>query len=446
MKLHAPRPRPIDTLSPWWVRAQRPQPAVLWDRARFELERQTELGWAALVERLDPADARPFFERAEALAGHIAMADPEDAGAFHALFDMHVLHGRGGEARRVAEVLFDLFRDQPDEVEQLALRVCFDARDRDLAVLLARHVADALPERRALLDDVTEAFSTAPYLSDEARLALRAFLLERGVVRLGRGFENHCDGELTHTSEWLLRSGYDVERATAHLESIHAGRCDCEVLLHAEPDGLVDSLTNFRPFAARRAFLREQWRAWALTREAEALAAEDPAAALGIAEEAATRNPADPRAHLVRAVALLAAGNADAAYDAVLDALDIDPGQADARLLQGRLLADQGRFAEARQVFSELAEARPDWGEATVGLFGCIIELQEADAFVQVLTKAGDPDARPEPVERFMRAINQAVSARLVDPGQSAVPGGWSLACGVLGWSANRHPLSRALP
>jgi Flp pilus assembly protein TadD len=91
---------------------------------------------------------------------------------------------------------------------------------------------------------------------------------------------------------------------------------------------------------------------------------------------AVTRSPTRPKAHYNFALVLSAKKERDRALDELKVAGDLDPQDADIRYLAGVILLRQGRLDEARKMFEEALERRPDHADAKHNL-ALLIDLEK---------------------------------------------------------------------
>lgn len=129
----------------------------------------------------------------------------------------------------------------------------------------------------------------------------------------------------------------------------------------------------------------------------------NPDRAARLLERAATMNPRDPEIANNRALIARDIGQADLAEAEFRRALELRPGFAQASTGLGRLLIDQERWQDARDIYETLPQASPGNVASRYGLGMALLGLGEAEAaaagFDALIREGND---RPE--IRFMRA------------------------------------------
>lgn len=323
-----------------WLLAQQPDPA--------------ELGLKAL-EAKQYEQAVEYFTRA-------CQADPADyAARFHLALAQSLL-GRDAEAiagyRKVLELKPGLYEAQLN-LGVLLLR----QKDPQQALPLLQAAAEARPTvarpqyylAQALLETgdaaaAVERFRRAVALdpsSADAQLGLA-----RALARLGRLEE----------SEQHFRKAAELERGDSATQIL------LELADRYEKAGLrqkaveIYALLPHAPEAAERLgyLLVELGR---------------PAEALPILEKLVAGSPTTTvRAEL--AIAYSRTGQPEKALEQLRTALAADPENPDLRLLYGRMLRDQKRFAEAAGEFARVVAARPSSVEAWNELAAMLVSLE----------------------------------------------------------------------
>jgi tetratricopeptide (TPR) repeat protein len=333
--------------------------------------------WLALCRQADPIaegikalEAQNYREAAELFA-RAWQADPNDYGALFHLALAHSLLGRDEEAireyRRVLELKPGLYEAE---------------LNLGLLLLRQKRAAEAAPYLEAAADQKPG--------QARPRLHLGLAWLEAGRPE---------------AAEKALRAALELDpgSAAAHLGLARA---------LARQNRLDEAAPHFRKAAELDAGFQDGlWELAALYekqgRKEEAIALyrrfpENPAAqerlgqllveagrpeeAVAALEQAAARSPTSAnRAAL--ALAYAKSGQAEKALELLRGAVGAEPDNPELRLLYGRLLRDQKRFAEAAGEFLRYVQARPDSLEGWNELAAMLISLEQYQRALEALDR-----------------------------------------------------------
>jgi len=333
--------------------------------------------WLALGQQPDPAaeglkalEARNYQEAAECFA-RAWQADPNDYGALFHLALAHSFLGKDAEAiseyRKVLELKPGLYEAQ---------------LNLGILLLRQRRADEAEPYLRAACEQRPN--------QARPRLHLGLALLDRGDVSgaaqaLQRALELDPASALAHLglARALARQGI-LDQAAPHFRKaaeLDAGFQDAlwELAALYEQNGRgAEAIPIYQQFPENPA---------ARERLANLLIeAGRPAEAVPHLEWVATRSPSTAnRAAL--ALAYSKSGQPEKALQELRRALEAEPGNLDLRMMYGRMLRDQKRYAEAAGEFLRYVQARQDSVEGWNELAAMLISLAQYEQALAALDR-----------------------------------------------------------
>lgn len=287
-------------------------------------------------------------------------SDPKDYGAqFHLGLALTML-GRDAEAAARYKMVLDL---KPGLYEA----------ELNLGIVLLRQkqAAESVPYLAAAAEEKPKEYRPAFYLAEalfaagefakaeEKYLAASELDPKSAAAQLGLGQSRARQNRLAEASQNYRKAAeldaglrsYLLELATLHEKQ-------------GQPAEAIAIYSQFPDNAGARERLGELL-----------LESGKPAEAIPHLEWAVNNSPT-PANRLALATALLRGGQAEKALPVLEQAVASEPANLDLRMMHGRVLRDQRKFAEAAREFFQVAQAKPDSVEAWNELAGMLILLE----------------------------------------------------------------------
>ena len=421
-----------------------------------EAEARKAAAFDALVERLEPEEARGLFREAEALLLKAVERQANLAAGWRSLAEVYEVLGDSPRAHEAQTRYAAAAGLEGPEAVAYALELLRGGGNLPLARTLIARGDPADPEtvraREALPPGVPD--EQPPALSDAELLALKEHLYDTGLLELIPGRLrplNNCDGTLSLTDAWLAEHQLDGARAHELFDARGGGKCDCEVLLNVEPAGIVDTLAHWKAFAVRRAFGRGR----ALFEEGVARACElmrtdRSDEALEVWDELAALDPEDERLLLLRGRCFQELERFEEAEGSFRRLLQLEPQNSFGHFALGTVLQDTGRLEEAERVYRQGLRTDPGAVALHWGLTAVLLERdrpEEARAAVRRALERFPDDENllrlREAVDSGCGAISAARGGGLAGPGP-ADPAGGSGPAGDSGLAGDSDPADSA--
>ncbi len=376
-------------------------------------EQKREEAYDALIDRCDAEEARRILRELERLLLDAVGEDGGLAVAWRGLAEVYEILGEGDRAREAQARYAAAAGLEGREAAEYALDLVRRGGNGPLIRTLLDRTESARPEaeraRRAAEEAEQNAAGAA--VKDEEIVELKEHLFKASVLETVPGRvrpRNNCDGTFRLTDAWLAARGIDPGAAHEFLERLSGSRCDCEVLLDAEPLGIVDSITHWKAFAVRRSY----WRARALFEEraGQALARMKSGSfqeALEIWDELAERDPEDERLLLLRGNCFEALERPEEAEGSYRRLLQLNPDHGFGHFALGSLLQGTGRLEEAERVYRKGLDAEPDSAPLHCGLAAALLRSGHRDEAAGVVRSGLERAPGDEGLRRLLEACGE---------------------------------------